>query len=377
MRRLTIALVASGVCLITSLLHAQSAATLVSKDNRVDLARGGSGWAAASAGQSLNVGDRLKTGEESRAVVRMADGSVLQLDELTTIEIKPPKGNSGATLNMPSGAGYFFSRGGAGREVAIETPSANGAIRGTAFLLAVNRTTGGTAVSMIEGAFNLTGSGGSVTARQGEQARAGAEGTGKSIYGDTGDTAPWYLVVENHLPAVQHLRGANKSELLTALSGGISQFQQVAPQMSGGTTIVRREWATDVLREAFKAVGSNCGMRGRILHSIIAAAPDKASELTELAVALGPECASAFGGGGTGTPPSSQDEGDFGDAPPSLGGQVPLPGTIIGGGGQGNVVAICHNGRTIFVSPQGAEAHLNNHPGDTLGACQVTPNQNP
>ena len=41
-----------------------------------------------------------------------------------------------------------------------------------------------------------------------------------------------------------------------------------------------------------------------------------------------------------------------------------------------NSVAICHNGHTIMVSPQGAENHLRNHPGDTLGPCEVTPVQN-
>jgi ferric-dicitrate binding protein FerR (iron transport regulator) len=114
--RLSLAGVVSATCLFACGLSAQdasssSAATLVSKDNRVDVAGASGGWAAASAGQALHVGDRLKTGEDSRANVRMADGSVLQLDELTTIEIKPPKvANTSATLKVPSGAAYFFSQ---------------------------------------------------------------------------------------------------------------------------------------------------------------------------------------------------------------------------------------------------------------------------
>ena len=90
-------------------------------------------------------GDRIRRPvEDSRAVVRMADGSVLQLDEFTTIEIKPPKGGaSAATLNVPSGGAFFFNRAGS-RRVPIETPSANGAIRGTAFLLTVSQPDGRT-----------------------------------------------------------------------------------------------------------------------------------------------------------------------------------------------------------------------------------------
>ena len=377
MNRIALAGLVSAGCLFTLALPAQdvdgsNAATLVSKDNRVDIAGASGAWSPANAGQTLRAGDRLKTGEDSRANVRMADGSVLQLDELTTIEIKPPKAaNSSATLNVPSGAAYFFSQGGKSREVRVETPSANGAIRGTAFLLTVDRADGQTAVAMIEGVFELSNSGGSVTARQGEKAQAGSAGPAKNRYGDTGDTGPWYLVIENKLPAVQSLRNVPKSLLLEALPGAIKQFRQVAPQLSGGATMVRRESALDILREAFNAVGPDCGMRARILRSVIAAAPEQAAALTELAIELGPDCAAAFGGGGAG---GGSDTGDRG-SPPMLAGTTP-PGTIGGGGGQGNLIAICHNGRTIFVSPQGAEYHLRNHPGDTLGQCQVTPVQN-
>src|SRR3954468_1290187 len=132
-------MVASAVILHAAFAQeaGSAAATIVGKDNVVEVASGAGGWSAANVGQSLAAGDRLRTGEDSRATVRISDGSVLQLDELTTIEIKP------GALNMPSGAGYFFSRG-KSREVRVETPAANGAIRGTAFLLRVNPVDGNT-----------------------------------------------------------------------------------------------------------------------------------------------------------------------------------------------------------------------------------------
>lgn len=375
MRRITLTVIASAACLLSLSLPAQNAgnagtARLVSKDNRVEVAKGSGGWASASAGQPLVSGDRVRTGEDSRASLRLSDGSVLQLDELTTVEIKPSSdASSSATLSVPQGAAFFFSRG-ASREVRVETPSANGAIRGTAFLLTVKAADGRTAVSMIEGAFELSNKDGRVTARQGEEARAGGEGPAKVRYGDTGATAPWYLVIENQLPSKQGLIKVSKAQFLKALPDAIKQFRQVASQLSGGATIARKEWARDILREAFKVVGSDCGMRGRILQSIIAADPEEAAAFTELAIGLGPECAGAFGGGGA----PEKGSGNYG-SPPTLDFGNP-PGLNFGGGGQGNVVAICHNGRTIFVSPAGAEAHLRNHPGDTLGACQITPFQN-
>ncbi len=348
---------------------AAGAAQVTSASNRVEVSSGGTGWSAASVGQELQVGDRLKTGEDSRATVRMTDGSVLQLDELTTIEIKPPKeANAEATLSIPGGA-TFFSNGGRGREVRIETPSANGAIRGTAFLLTVNRAGGQSEVSMIEGAFEMSNGGGGVVARQNEQARTtGATGPKKDVYGDTGDTAPWYLVLETRAPGARALSGVEKPAFLKALYDTIKRYRHVAPQLSGGATLVRREWALEILEEAFRAVGPDCEMRARILRSIIAAAPEQAAELTELAIALGPGCAGAFGSGGAGGD-SSRD--GFGSVPNQN--ILPPPGSIGGGGGQGNVVAICHNGLTIFVSPQGAVEHLRNHAGDTPGPCQVTP----
>jgi ferric-dicitrate binding protein FerR (iron transport regulator) len=159
--------------LLASVLLAQQPgsgqATLLKTDNRVEISRGGA-WSAAAAGQALNIGDQLRTGEDSRATVQLADGSVLQLDELTTIQIKPPsEAGDKATLNLPKGSAFFFSRG-KSREVKIETPAANGAIRGTAFVLHV--TSSATAVSMIEGAFALSNSGGSVTAHEGQAADA-------------------------------------------------------------------------------------------------------------------------------------------------------------------------------------------------------------
>jgi hypothetical protein len=346
-------------------------ATLLGKENVVSVARGSGGWTAASVGQTLEVGDRLRTGEESRARVRLEDGSVLQLDELTTIQIKPPQtAATRATLSVPEGAAFFFSRGRS--QVGIETPSANGAIRGTAFILRVTRSI--TEVSMVTGVFDLSSAAGRVTAREREQARAGAaQAPGKSVLSDRGDSAPWYLVVENDLPAPRRLRGASKAQFLQALPAATIQWRQVAPQLAGAATLTRREWSRDILRVSFEAVGADCGMRARILESVIAANPAEASELLELAISLGPECANAFGGDGPAPRPEAGIDG-FGPPPttfinpPFLGG---------GGGAQGNAVAICHNGRTIFVSPSAAEAHLRNHPGHRIGACQVTPTTNP
>src|SRR5439155_16026723 len=66
------------------------AAVLVEKENIVDAQVRGATWKAAPVGIELEISDKLRTGEFSRATVRFTDLSMLRLDELTTIEISPP-----------------------------------------------------------------------------------------------------------------------------------------------------------------------------------------------------------------------------------------------------------------------------------------------
>lgn len=368
MKRLFLAVGIAMAFLTAPSGRAQSAATIVNQDNIVEVAKGGSGWTAAGAGQGLNAGDRIRTGEESRAVVRISDGSTLQLDELTTIEIKVARSGGRETLRLPSGAAYFLNRNG-GRELQFETPSANGAIRGTAFLLKVNGQTGETELSMLQGAFELSNQGGSVTAKKGEQAGAATGGAVvKEPLNELGNTAPWYLVIENKLPAVQSLQKIARSEFFKALPASIKQWREVSPQLAGSATIVRREWAQDILRSAFDAVGGgDCALLAKILRSVAAAAPQEASALTQLALALAPQCAGSFEQNKpTEVSTTSQDGG-------SPNANAAVAPNIAGGGGQGAVVAICHNGQTLFLTPADAQIHLQTHRGDRLGPCQVTP----
>lgn len=145
-------------------------ATLLTKENVVDTASGGGAWTSATVGQLLAQHDRLRTGEDSRATVRLTDLSVLRIDELTTIEIMPPSTASDkAGLNVKDGAAYFFSRE-KSRETHVETPAVNGAIRGTEFVVAVAGN-GSTTVTMLDGEVELSNPQGSLAIHTGEQAK--------------------------------------------------------------------------------------------------------------------------------------------------------------------------------------------------------------
>lgn len=172
-------------------------------------------------------------------------------------------------------------------------------------------------------------------------------------------------MIESNLPQGRTMATATKPQLLAAVCAAIKKNRGEAPQIVRAAVSAHKEWSADIVRTAFNCVGrEDCRLFGGIYRAAVEANPDGTSALTDLAVSLAPNCASAFQGG--------NDEGNFGNGPGNVN---PPPGSIGGGAGQGNTLAICHNGRTIFVSPRAAEAFLRQ--GDTLGPCRVTPTQNP
>ena len=225
-----------GLCgnLILQMANAQPAdnsATLLEKINIVDFSKPAGTWSGAIVGQSLAVHDRLRTGEESRAAAKLGDASVLRLDELTTIEILPPKeASEKATLDINQGSTYFFSREKA-REITIQTPAANGAIRGTEFLLSVSAKKR-TVVTMLGGEFALSNEFGLVVVQKGEQAQAepGQKPTKRAI-NKSSDGVPVSLLIESKLPPGKTIMTANQSELILAVRASAKQWPVVASQI--------------------------------------------------------------------------------------------------------------------------------------------------
>lgn len=174
-------------------------------------------------------------------------------------------------------------------------------------------------------------------------------------------------MIEAEMPQGKTIANAEKAEFLSALCSAVTNNRKAAPQITSFAASVKPDWKEDILRTVFRCLGSeDCRLLSRVLRAL--ATGSDAAALTALAAELAPECAPNFGAG---APP---DEGVYGVAPSNLN---PPPGSIGGGGGQGNVVAVCVNGVTRFVSPSAAEEILRTNPGATLGACQVTPVTNP
>jgi hypothetical protein len=147
-----------------------SNAVLLTVSGKVEVApRGQTAWTAGHTNQILKLGDRLRTGKNSRATLQLSTLSVLRVYELTTLEIQPPEQpGRRAVLDLESGAAYFFNRD-KPSETQFRTPSASGAIRGTEFNLAVAGN-GRMELALLDGQVDLTNNQGTLQVQTGQKA---------------------------------------------------------------------------------------------------------------------------------------------------------------------------------------------------------------
>lgn len=143
---------------------------VLTTEGTVEVAPAGTqNWAPARPGQALAVGDRIHTGEGSRATVRLSDRSVLRVGDSTTLEIRPQaQPGKRMLLDLKAGKSYLHNRE-RPTELQFRTPLASGAIRGTEFELSVDEASGRTVLTMIEGAVDLSNAQGDVSLGAGEQ----------------------------------------------------------------------------------------------------------------------------------------------------------------------------------------------------------------
>src|ERR1041385_1689914 len=92
-RRL-IAILCSGIALLRMARAEnptdQAGPQVLTKENQVDSAHVKTEWHPVVVGQKLAWGDRLRTGEDSRATIRLSDASLFRVDEFFEGEILPP-----------------------------------------------------------------------------------------------------------------------------------------------------------------------------------------------------------------------------------------------------------------------------------------------
>ena len=149
-----------------------NAAVLIKKENAVEVIKSGGAPVVATEGLVLVVQDKLGTGEESRAVLKMTAGWNARIDEQTLVEITP--GGIAALdremMTLGKGQVFFYSREAKG-EWRIQTPAGTGTGRGTQLVVRV-LPDGSTFFQLIEGEFDFANPHGSVALNPGEAGEA-------------------------------------------------------------------------------------------------------------------------------------------------------------------------------------------------------------
>jgi len=168
-RRLLIAAVIAALVVVPAVLvltqqRAAAAATILSiLDGSASVARGTAPFASASDGDLVNIGDRVQTAASSHAMVTFFDGSTLEIEPATTVQIEDASAASGAisirisqTIGRTWASVQKLTR--ADSKFEIRTPTAVAAVRGTAFITGV-LADGTTTVQTTDGNVQVTAQG--------------------------------------------------------------------------------------------------------------------------------------------------------------------------------------------------------------------------
>lgn len=156
-------------------LSGDTIAELIARENQVEYSRGRQTFSPAEVGLKLQVQDRLVTGAQSRATIRLTSLQKIRLDEETELTIvKQPSKPRTPLLDLLAGAFYYFSRD-KEQEFEIRTRHVSGGARGTEFLVELNPDQ--TRVTVFDGIVELHSPTGSVSVESGFQAMALQDGT--------------------------------------------------------------------------------------------------------------------------------------------------------------------------------------------------------
>lgn len=158
-------------------LHADEAESSLGKsrilevEGTVHYAATGSGeWQPARPDQTLNFGDRVRTGKKSRAAIQLSDKSVIRLNQLTTLQIQRSATEGTRRLFLlDQGSIYFLNRE-KPADIEFRTPLSSGSIRGTEFCLQMSAADNSMRLTMFEGEVALRNSQGTLTFRSGDEA---------------------------------------------------------------------------------------------------------------------------------------------------------------------------------------------------------------
>ncbi|HEV8427262.1 MAG TPA: FecR domain-containing protein [Pyrinomonadaceae bacterium] len=122
--------------------------------------------ASVTTGAKLQQGEKVRTAKDSRAVVRLGDGSLIEMKDRS--ELYLTKSGNGTTIHLNRGSIVVEAAKQKDGKLFVESADSLVSVTGTVF--SVNNGTKGSRVSVIEGEVNLNHAGSDRVLRPGEQA---------------------------------------------------------------------------------------------------------------------------------------------------------------------------------------------------------------
>ena len=161
------------------------------------------------AGQRLQKGERVRTAKDAHAVVRLGDGSLIEMKDRSELWVS--KNAQGTTIHLNRGSIVVEAAKQRGQRLFVDTGDSRVSVTGTIF--SVNNGTKGSRVSVIEGEVIVEHKGNERVLRPGEQASSNARIESVSVK----DEVAWSKKAASY---AKTLAG------LTALRNDLSQVQQ-------------------------------------------------------------------------------------------------------------------------------------------------------
>src|SRR6266540_3027419 len=143
--------------------------TILTFSGKVEISRRPNVWDPGHTNQVLQVGDRLRTGRNSRATIRLSDGTTIKVGAEANLLV--PEQKKGVTVNPLSGLFYIFHRDRRG-ELELRNQTAVAAVRGTEFHVEA-REDGVWILSVIDGEVDIESGGRQLGLKTGDAAEVG------------------------------------------------------------------------------------------------------------------------------------------------------------------------------------------------------------
>ncbi|MDS4015317.1 MAG: FecR domain-containing protein, partial [Candidatus Accumulibacter sp.] len=183
----------------------------------------GSIWRPAVLNELVCVGALVRVGANSRALVALANESILRLNEHTILRMMPPVKTETWLVALVRGVIQFFSR--QPRGLQVSTPYVNASVEGTEFLVQVDSDR--TAVSVFEGVVAMTNDQGQIKLTSGESGQAEpAQAPARTILARPRDAVQWAIHYPDVLDGLADRSGRSAGSLPPAVQEAIALFHR-------------------------------------------------------------------------------------------------------------------------------------------------------